>query len=411
MKVWILEIGEPLPLEKDVRLHRYGQFSKWLAKQGDDVTWWASSFSHAPKENLVDYDQGLEVDGVNLKLIYSKGYKNNVSLARIKHNKRFAKKFLIQSQMHSAPDVVIAPVPPIEIASAGVWYALQNNIPVFVDVRDMWPDELVDLAPKPLRGIARKVLFNAFNSMEFACKNATGIMGVSGNYLDYGLKFAGREKSKREIKFPLGYSVEPVSEPALESARQWRKSQGIRDDVFTICFFGTIGRFFDLKTVIDAVKLIGQSIDIQVILGGDGSDKSKFEVMAKDQKSIFFPGWLDAPKISAVMEVSSVGLAPYKIDARMALPNKPFEYMAGSLALLSSIQGELKEVLAENDCGLTYTADNTEELAKCITQLATQKERTKEMGQKARALLEEKYSSEHMFKKLRAHLEDAMVKR
>ena len=37
MKVWILEIGEPLPLEKDVRLLRYGQFSKWLAKQGDDV--------------------------------------------------------------------------------------------------------------------------------------------------------------------------------------------------------------------------------------------------------------------------------------------------------------------------------------------------------------------------------------
>ena len=133
--------------------------------------------------------------------------------------------------------------------------------------------------------------------------------------------------------------------------------------------------------------------------------------MDLDQKSIFFPGWLDAPKISAVMEVSNVGLAPYKIDARMALPNKPFEYMAGSLASLSSIQGELKGVLAENDCGLTYTADNPEELAKCITQLATQKERTKEMGQKARALLEEKYSSEHMFKKLRAHLEDAMVKR
>lgn len=53
MKLWFTEIGEPLPNEKDVRLHRYGMLTKALAALGHDVVWWTSSFSHAVKKKCV----------------------------------------------------------------------------------------------------------------------------------------------------------------------------------------------------------------------------------------------------------------------------------------------------------------------------------------------------------------------
>jgi hypothetical protein len=49
MKVWIVEIGEPLPVEHDVRLLRYGLLTKELAKYGHEVVWWTSSFSMLQK--------------------------------------------------------------------------------------------------------------------------------------------------------------------------------------------------------------------------------------------------------------------------------------------------------------------------------------------------------------------------
>ena len=61
MKISIVEIGEPLPLEENVRLLRYGNFCRYLASKGHEVTWWTSSFSHMPKKHLVDSTQKITI--------------------------------------------------------------------------------------------------------------------------------------------------------------------------------------------------------------------------------------------------------------------------------------------------------------------------------------------------------------
>lgn len=404
MKIWILEIGEPLPLEQNVRLHRYGQFSKALAEAGHDVTWWASSFSHAPKLNLTDRDMDYPHGKATLRLLYGPGYPRNISFARIRHTKLFAKKFLEQASKYDEPDLIIAPIPTIDTAAAAVKFAKPRKIPVITDIRDLWPDEIADLAPRPFRGIARLLLYRAYQKLRYVCENAAGIMGVSQSYLDYGLNAAGRQQTSKDCVFPLGYSASTPSADDIAIGQEWLENNSIKSNIFTICFFGTIGKFFALETVIEAARQLEKEFPLQVIIGGTGSSFDKYQSLAKSVPSVRFMGWLKAPQIHAVMSISSAGLAPYKSDAKMSLPNKPFEYMAGGLPVISSIQGELKEILGINHCGMTYNADSIEELCATIRKLKEDGKTQIEMGRNGRALLEKEFATEKVFEKIEKHL-------
>jgi glycosyltransferase involved in cell wall biosynthesis len=401
VKIWILEIGEPLPVEPGVRLHRYGLFSKYLASQGHSVTWWTSSFSHAPKKNFVDRDCVVEKDGVHLRFIFSRGYKKNISLARIKHQAEFGRRFLVQAQSvldsGERPDVILAPIPTVDGAEAAVSFARKNRIPVIADIRDLWPDEIRDLAPRFARPMAELALFNAYRKLRHVCSSATAICGVSQSYLDYGIKFSGRFETENDFVFPLGYSVQNISDEDALEAETWFASLKIPSGAFVSCFFGTIGKFFDLSTVIEVARELGE--DYYFVLGGDGSALEDFKKQASGLKNVIFTGWLDAAQIHAVMRHSNIGLAPYARHAKMSLPNKPFEYMSAGLCLVSSIQYELKDILDQNHAGFTYHADSQKELREILKHIRALPALEKEMGENARKLFEREFSSEKVFAK------------
>ncbi len=398
VKIWILEIGEPLPIEPNARLHRYGVFSKWLAEHGHDVTWWTSSFSHTPKKNFVEEDCEVIKDGVRLKFIFGKGYPRNISFSRIKHQAEFASKFLVQAEAYLAgggtkPDVIMAPIPTVDGAAAAVKFGFRHSIPVIADIRDLWPDEIRDLAPTFARLIVQVALSGAYKKLRAVCVGASAICGVSKSYLEYGLKYADRKQST-DFVFPLGYSVQKLSPEKLEASEKWFQTLKIPQAAFVSCFFGTIGQFFDLSTVIRSARELGENY--YFILGGDGSSLEDFRKEALGLKNVIFTGWLDAAQIQTVMKHSHAGLAPYAKHAKMSLPNKPFEYMSAGLPVVSSIQYELKDILATNKAGVTYVADSGAGFNGALKILKNDLIRA-EYGKNARDLFEREFDSEKVF--------------
>lgn len=405
----MLEIGEPLPIETDARLHRYGQFTQYLAQRGHDVIWWTSSFSHAAKRQVVERDELRQCFGVQVQFIRGPGYGRNISLARIRHNRHFASRFNELAPAKPVPDLIIAPVPIIEAAAAAVSFGRRRNVPVLADIRDMWPDELRDRAPRGLRWLGRMLLFRSFQNMRYVCREATGIMAVSRRFMEYGLSFAERDEGPNDLLFPLGYSGQPISPEALNRSLQWCRELGLREDRFIVAFFGTIGEYFALETVIKAARTLRKEFPLQIVLAGDGGKRAYFKELAKDVPEVLFPGWLDAPKIAAVMKMAKVGLAPYRRDANMTLPNKPFEYMAGALPIVSSIQAELPAILREANCGITYDADSVQQLADALRKLYSDEELRRMMGLRARQLFESRFTSESVFDSAAAHMARVMA--
>lgn len=403
MKIWITEIGEPLPLEKDARLHRYGILTKEFVTLGHEVVWWTSSFSHSRKQFVRDADCEESVDGVTLRIIHGPGYDRNISFQRLKHQAHFAKRFYELAQEYDRPDIIITPIPTLEVAESAVKLGSEHSITVLLDIRDEWPEVLVDLAPRLLRPFARLVLNGSFRRMSYVCRNASGILAISQSYLDHALRYAGRKKGPRDGVFPHGYSANAQDLKKVEAAKKWWARQGVRESAFICCFFGTIGKYFNLSTVIEAARILSRELDVQFVICGDGSRLAYYKELASDVPSVIFPGWVDGPQISALMGLSNVGLAPYIANARMSLPNKPFEYFAGGLPVVSTLTGELESLLSQNRCGLTYDANSVKELTSILRELHKNPGQTLKMGRNARALLESEFTVEQIAKRMSDH--------
>jgi len=405
LRIWVTEIGEPLPFEPDARLHRYGLFTRYLALRGHDVTWWTSTFSHAPKAHVLPGDAVRTVAGVTIRALHGPGYRRNVSLARMRHHAAFAEAFAAAARKLPPPDLLIAPIPTVEVAQRAVEFARERSVPCVVDIRDRWPDELVNVAPRVLRPIATRLAASLYEKAHFACRNADGILGVSDGEVDYGLALAGRGRSERDHFFPLGYSLgQLTAQSGSDAAQGWIESLQLEPDALVGCFVGTIGRYFDLETVVRAVERLRAEIPVQVVLAGSGSSLERVRRAARGSRGVVLPGWISGPQIAALLARSHFALAPYRADATMTFPNKPFEYMAGALPIVSTLRGQMEALLAEQRCGLTYRADSVDELCACIRTLARDEAERRALGARGRRLLEARFESEVVFRDAEAHL-------
>lgn len=89
----------------------------------------------------------------------------------------------------------------------------------------------------------------------------------------------------------------------------------------------------------------------------------------------------------------------------MSLPNKPFEYMAGGLPVVSSLEGELQELLETHRCGLTYRAGDVDSLVHCLKRLQDDADLRKSMSENGRDLYEKCFRSDRIYDEMTTHLE------
>jgi glycosyltransferase involved in cell wall biosynthesis len=408
MKIWFFEIGEPLPLEPNVRLHRYGTLTRHLADLGHQVTWWTSSFSHAPKKHFVDEFTEMKFGKVDLKIIPGGGYKKNISLKRIQHYKLFAAQIRQRITKHPPPDVIVAPIPAIEISTEIINHPHLKSVPIVVDIRDLWPDEFVNLVPPFVQPLAKLALFSKYSQLTKVCDRAAGMTGVSQNCVDYGMKHRKALRSIPSRVMPIGYDrKEHPKEQYASATKKWKDL--LDPDAFILCFFGTIGRFFNMDTVIEAARNFQKAeIKVQFVLCGDGSNLSAYKEKAKDLAGVIFPGWVNGVEIAALMECADAGLAPYREGVAMKMPNKPFEYFSGNLPVISSISGEIEVLIKAHKCGLRYSANDPESLMEAINHYRLNPEAAAAAGDNARNLLESQFTSEKIAKQWETFLVEVL---
>ena len=155
MRLWIVSVGEPLPVDGDnVRLRRMGNLAMYASSNNVDVEWFSVSFDHYGKKQRCETNKDYQInDNFTMHLVYTNGYKRNVSLARIIHHKNAGKSIKKRMEQLNKPDIIFASMEPLEVSNAAVKYAEENNVPCIVDVRDLWPEIYYDVIPKQLHFI------------------------------------------------------------------------------------------------------------------------------------------------------------------------------------------------------------------------------------------------------------------
>jgi glycosyltransferase involved in cell wall biosynthesis len=412
MNVWIVEVGEPLPiLDGKFRDLRCGILSKKLAARGNQVLWWASNFDHWQKRNRFDLARTIQMaDRLEVRLLAGSGYGSNASPKRLLHNRSVAKSFKRESTLVSSkPDVVFCCLPTLELCEAAVEFGHANGVPVVIDVRDIWPDHYLTLVPGKMRSACRLILATEFNRARRVLAGASAITAVSESFLAWALRNAGRERSPLDGVFHLGYpELDQTLEPQIEAVRQQLFSKhNIEPQDFLVTFVGSFCSSYALDTVINAARVldVDNSSHIKFVIAGSGDEDEKLRKLAQGLRNVIFTGWLDQISIVALLRASMVGLAPYRSDASQSLPNKPFEYMSAGLPILSSLRGELETLLSKHTIGVQYPADDAQALVESIRQLAATPQRCRSDGARALKLFKDEFSEQVVYSRLIQHLE------
>jgi glycosyltransferase involved in cell wall biosynthesis len=405
-RIWLINIGEPLPivLAADRRL-RMGLLAEALAAQGHDVVWWASTFDHSHKRHIVEYEQRVPVqEGFALELLRASAYHRNVSMRRFINHMQIARRFGVRAHTAERPEVILCTIPTVELAAAAVGYARRVGVPVIVDVRDLWPDILVDLVPRMGQPLARALLEPLFRASRRALAGANAITAVSRTYLDWGIRRAGRAASPRDRVFPLGYPRPSAAISMREAAGRSLARRGVDTQKRLVWFVGMFGRTYDLSTVIDAAgRLKAQGVDdLQFVLSGAGDNEARWRAEAAGLSSAVFTGWVTAAEIEFLLSVAWVGLAAYAPGAPQSLPNKIFEYMSGGLPILSSLRGEAEELLERHGLGVTYRAGDAGSLAAALCALRDNPARHRAMRAASRQTYEQHFSADIVYQRMAA---------
>jgi glycosyltransferase involved in cell wall biosynthesis len=411
MKIWTIKISENIPTDdKNVRLTRMALINQILVERGHQVTWWNSTMDHFQRKQRFKCNHDIVVnENYIIKLIYAIGYKKRLSFARFFHYWSVARKFSKLLSMQEQPDIIFCALPSIELAYYAVKYARKKNIPIVIDVRDMWPDIFVFRSPTLLKPIMRLLTMPSFKQMYYVCQNATAIYSITEPFLEWALTYSKRNISEQDKVFPLAYPVFNLNHVAIASEYEFWNELGVKKsgNNLVICYIGTIRPQAELSELIDF--FIKYSIQHTLVIAGNGDELPELKAKAKNNKNIIFSGWINKNQIYALMQLADLGIAPYRNtpDVLLSIPNKPIEYFSAGLPVLTTLSGYLQYIIEKFQVGVIYKQGD--ELAMILENLNSNRSKLEFLSNNAKNLYEEKFKVSNVYAKLVDALEALQI--
>jgi len=414
MRIWLFKLGEPLPIDGAVRLHRYGTLAKMLVASGHDVTWWTSTFNHVHKTQRFDQNRTVQIENnYRLELIHAKGYTKNVSVARVIHHMSVSRSLSRKLGRETPPDVILSSFPTAEVCWSVQKYAEEIGIPTIVDIRDLWPDAFLSIIPDGYHNMIKSGLSFFYRQNRRVFERATGLIATSSDYLDWGLRHSGRKQRAQDRVFYLGYQKTSVDTQTESTLRRELLSRGVDPAKTICCFVGTFGRTYDLETVIEAARALNQAgnLQYQFVLCGDGEKASALQQLSEGLPNVVMLGWVSSSMIKVLIDMSKVGLVTYAVNAPQSLPNKPFEYFSGGLPVVSSLSGELSIILSEWNCGVSYKAGSVESFLGALDEICKDQSRLSAMAQNAEKAYKRHFSASTVYPEMIKYLDEIAKRR
>ena len=408
LSIWLITVGEPLPIEGNRdRLWRTGLLAETFTGRGHDVLWWTSSVDHFRKQHFVDGEPRVSSPiGFSIQFLAGKLYRRNLSLSRLVNHAQIARRFAALAEREARPDLIVCSFPTVELSREAVRYAEAARVPVILDVRDLWPDIFIDVVPNAAKGLARLALGGMFKDAERALARCDAVLGVSDAYVKWGLAKGKRAPTSDDRTFPLGYQSTAWSTRDAEAVDARLRAPGTRSALPLATFVGTFGRTYDLRTAIEAERLLRERLGtpVHLILCGAGEREAEWRSLARGG-NVTFTGWLPAGELAYLLGRSTIGLAAYAPNAPQGIPNKVIEYLSASLPVLCCLPGECRALLESESCGAYYEAGAPESLAAALRDMLSDHDALAAMRAAAQGLFARRFAATTVYGEMADHLE------
>lgn len=382
---------------------RHYALAKELTKNGHDVLIVASAnhpfiqSSYEPPNSL-DF---LEENGVKYLILPSFKYKGN-GIGRLLNMISFAWK-TVQTLRHKkqfVPDVVIGSTVHPFAALAGERIAQYYRVPFCCEVRDLWPQTLIDMgALSPKHPITK--VFSFLES--YLYKKADRIITL----LPYAHEYICNLNIPKEkiCYIPNGIDLQLFSDMTYSP-------KSISQEI-SVMYLGAHGPANNLETLLEAAQILeneNTSAKISWHLIGDGPQKEylKQRVRELQLKSVFLEDKIpksEVPKKINEADILVLHLLNIDVFKYGVSPNKLFDYLASCRPIIYACSSR-NDPVAESGAGLSIPPENPKEMANAVLKLASAASDRLMMGQKGRAYVEQHHSYECLGQRLNNLLEN-----
>lgn len=283
--------------------------------------------------------------------------------------------------------VFIYEVSPFTQAIPGVWMADRLKIPCFINVMDLWPEnvEIVGGVTNPF------ILGNIGKMVDYVYHHCDCILTSSKSFISV-IKARGMDPKK--LKFWPQYAEAFYRPMSLDECYVDAIPQ---DDVLNITFAGNIGLAQGLDILPDCAALLMENgVKVRFNIIGDGRYKEELVFLVEKRELQGYFNFIDRqpadliPQYFALSDVALITLAPNKIF-EMTIPAKLQSAMACGMPIFAAAEGEIQDIIHEAQCGFFCAAGNSEALFNIIFKTSQNRDALKRMGLNARNYFEHHY--------------------
>ena len=348
-----------------------------------------------------------EIDGIPCTSIAA-GWGSPIAITKVHPYRRmlgflnFARLAAKTCRWQSPPDLVYVSSPPLPIGLAGRRLGRHFGVPFVFEVRDPWPQALIDLG-----ALKNPAAIAWMRWLERRIYNAADHFVALSPGIERAISSHGITSSKITV-VPNASDLELFGSGDAEIGRRHLE---LESDDFSVIYFGAMGMANGLDYFLDAAKILQQAgesrIKFRMVGTGGCRDQlaSRIRLESLTNVRMYDPvPRTTLPDLIAACDVCTTIIRPSTENPTWS-PNKLFDSLAAGKPVVANVRGWIAELIHENHCGRTTAPKDPQGLADALTEIANDPHVRAEYGKNARRLAEDKYARERLAIKLERALQ------
>ena len=376
MNIWIVNHYAIPPNMGGLVRHYY--FSKYLQKKGHNVKIFTSSKIHNTDINMIKdrslYKEEIE-DGVEYTFVKSRDYKGNgmdrvINMMDLPFKTWKAMKLFYERQK---PDVIYTSSPDLFVAFFALRFGRKYKIPVVVEVRDLWPESIVEYnrmsRKNPIIQVLyqlEKWIYKKADQLIFTMEGGKDYICDKGWEKEINLSKVNHVNNGVDLEeFDENQKIYQITDRDLED-----------DNYFKVLYMGSIRMVNNLRLLLKAAEELKRRKipNIKILVYGDGTEKEALQQEAeKLDVNMYFKGRVKKKYIPYILtkeDVNLINLQNSKQEKYGCSWNKLFEYMASGKPVASNVKMGY-DLIDRYKCGISREIHSEQEYADLLVELSS----------------------------------------
>lgn len=272
--------------------------------------------------------------------------------------------------------------PPIQGLKLPIVRLFRRNKRFIYNVHDLFPETLKGAGLAKQGGLLWKIGMWVSN---VTFRNSDKIIAISN---DIKRSMVARGVPEEKVEVVYNWVDEKAVQPVAKADNPLFEEFGFSRDKFTVVYAGNIGNAQNISIVLDAAQLLP---DVQFAVFGTGGLEDDIRHCINDENlmNVHLNPLQPFERVSQVYSLGDACIVSCKAGlGGSAMPSKTWSIMSCGRPVIASFdEGELKEIIEKNECGVFSHAGNIDEFVTAIKLLASDKEKCARMGANARQFI------------------------